>query len=56
VELESPLEVLPYHVLGVPKHRAIGEEPPLQDLKPPDPGQVARVQEALRGFGARISG
>jgi len=55
-ELESPVEVLPCHALGVAKHQAIGAEPPLRDLKPPDPARVAQVQEALRGSGARILG
>ena len=54
-ELGFPLEVLPYHALGVGKHRAVGSgsEPA---LAPPEPARVKAVRAALRAAGAEVLG
>lgn len=54
-ELGFPLEVLPYHALGVGKHRAVGSgsEPA---LVPPEPVRVEAVRAILCAAGAEVLG
>jgi pyruvate formate lyase activating enzyme len=49
-----PLQVMPYHALGVGKFRALGLAYPLEGLEPPDPGAVARARQVLADCGAKL--
>jgi glycyl-radical enzyme activating protein len=48
------IEILPYHVLGRPKFRAIGECYAHGELSPPGPGAIARARLLLRTAGAEV--
>lgn len=54
-DLGFPLEVLPYHALGVAKHACVGSGDPC-GLVPPDPARVDAVRAALRAAGAEVLG
>ena len=48
------VELLPYHLYGRNKWRALGLDYPLEGVAPPPPGDVARVVGRLRDAGLRV--
>jgi pyruvate formate lyase activating enzyme len=49
-----PIEILPYHVLGRLKHRAMGGACALDDRLPPSADAVAQAQARLEAAGAKV--
>jgi pyruvate formate lyase activating enzyme len=49
-----PIQVMPYHVLGAGKYRALGLDYPLAALAPPAPESVEGVKQALERCGATL--
>jgi pyruvate formate lyase activating enzyme len=50
-----PLELMPYHRLGVGKHRELGLAYPLETLEPPSAEAVEAARGLLRRLGARVA-
>lgn len=50
----APLQVMPYHRLGLGKYQALGLACPLADLEPPGAEAVARAKQVLADHGANL--
>jgi pyruvate formate lyase activating enzyme len=51
-----PVELMPYHQLGVGKHRELGLDYALGDLEPPSAEALERARRVLRSRSARVTG
>jgi pyruvate formate lyase activating enzyme len=49
-----PLQVMPYHALGLGKYRALGLECPTAGLQPPSAGALAAARQVLADHGAKL--
>jgi pyruvate formate lyase activating enzyme len=49
-----PLQVMPYHTLGLGKYQALGLACPLAGLEPPGAEAVARARQVLADHGANL--
>jgi pyruvate formate lyase activating enzyme len=49
-----PIQVMPYHALGLGKYQALGLAYPLPDLEPPSPGAVEAARQVLADHGANL--
>lgn len=58
LDLARPIELLPYHRLGMPKYARLGKEYSLGHLQPPEAVALERLAETVRGEGleCRIGG
>jgi pyruvate formate lyase activating enzyme len=50
-----PVDILPYHRLGLGKYASLGREPRLPDLAPPPREAVLEAVEDLRAFGLHVT-